>query len=104
MVAQNVTMTQLVNVPDLSVDVGDNTSVLDTLNLTFVYDNISGTKKKSSKTPRDNRVSIGVTERTDLRWIVTHICCSDVTPDQLITSIPDHRCAPLIQESEFILM
>ena len=64
---QNVTMTQLVNVVDLSVDVGDNTSVLDTLNLTFVYDNISGTKKKGSKTPRDNRVSIGAIKRADLR-------------------------------------
>ena len=53
-------MTQRVNALDLSVDVGDNTSVLDTLNLTFVYDNISGTKKKSAKTPRDNRVSIDV--------------------------------------------
>ena len=53
-------MMQVVISVDLSVDVGDNTSVLDTINLTFIYDNISDTKK-TSRSPRDHQVSISLT-------------------------------------------
>ena len=55
-------------VVDLSVDVGDNKSVLETINLTFIYDNIGNSKQKTAMSPRSPKSPRDPKVRLSLGW------------------------------------
>ena len=53
---------------DLSVDVGDNKSILETIHLTFIYDNISDSKQKTARSPRSPKSPRDPKVRLSLGW------------------------------------